>query len=228
MSHTDELSRLLEAERAEHATSVGAGDGWKRLESALAAGTPPAAVSLAPLSLGVPALMKWGVGGGALAVVAGATVLTQVPAEPPRHAPLHAPSAVSVPTARPAPEPQPVATENRTPAPKPLLSANPAERSAAFAEELRLVKLAKSEIDAGRAHLAEVWLDEHARRFPSGVFRAERDALRILVACSAEPTGGAARARDFVRVNPRSPLVDRISRACGLGDAAADEPNIEK
>jgi hypothetical protein len=233
MSAERELSRLFEAERREDAASSDHERGWQRLESTLAAGTPPMAVSLSPLKLGVPAAAKWGAGAGIVALVAGGAMLAPESGEPPRSAP--APT-VSAPVATLEPPPLvPTASPSETSASLPERPApsSSAERDASFGEEVRLIKLAKGEIDGGRPHLAEVWLDEHARRFPNGVFRTERTALGILVACSAHRAHGERGARDFVRTNPRSPLVDRIARACGLGEmpapgASRDESKREK
>jgi len=86
-----------------------------------------------------------------------------------------------------------------------------------FEEELALIKRAKSDLDAGRAASALRHLNEHGARFPRGVFASEREALRILAQCSAGASvQSRAAAERFVRSHPRSPLVDRVSRACGL------------
>ena len=197
-------------------------------KDALASGAAPMAVSLVPLSLGASASLKWGIGGVVVAL-AGAAALTRTPTEPPQLLPARPVMAQPTVVARPEPKTNPPTTSSAPPRTVPTSAASRSERDAAFTEELRLVKLAKGEIDAGRAHLAEVWLAEHAQRFPNGVFRAERDALRILVACAADPAGGERTARHFVTMNPHSPLVDRISRACGLGDGGGpDTSKIDK
>lgn len=227
MTTERDLGRLFAAERSETTSADTAERGLLRLEDALASGALPMGVSLAPLSLGASATLKWSIGAGVIALVAGTAALTQPAAEPPR-APVVSSVATAPAVAAPPPAANPPETRVETPPPAPSSSANHVDRDAAFTEELRLVKLAKGEIDAGRAHLAEVWLTEHARRFPNGVFRTERDALRVLVICAADPTGGGRKARDFVRMNPRSPLVDRITRACLQSEPNAGESKIDK
>jgi len=97
--------------------------------------------------------------------------------------------------------------------PAPLASA-PRET---FDTELRLINAAKTELDAGRPHVAKVWLGEHAARYPAGVFSTDREALRVLADCAErrEP----ARAERFVAAHPTSPLVERLTRACEAPNA---------
>jgi len=52
-----------------------------------------------------------------------------------------------------------------------------------------LIKSAKQELDAGRAHLARVWLDQHARLYPNGVFRTERAELERRLSSGPAPVG---------------------------------------
>jgi hypothetical protein len=231
MTTERDLGRLFDAERGESASAGAEARGLARLDRAIAAGAQPMAVSLAPLSIGVSATLKWGAGAAALALLAGATALSQTPAEPPRA--LRASAVATAPgvAAGPVLETNAPATHVETPptSTPSTPSTRPSSGSdAALTEELRLVKLAKGEIDAGRSHLAEVWLDEHARRFPNGVFRTERDALRILVACAGDTANGQRKALDFVRMNPSSPLVDRIARACRLTEEPLGESKVEK
>ena len=86
----------------------------------------------------------------------------------------------------------------------------------AFDAELVLIKRAKTEFDAGRDPVARAWLSEPARRFPVGVFAAEREALIVLSTCRANPSAGAAGALGFLQRYPQSPLAERIRRSCGL------------
>jgi hypothetical protein len=96
-------------------------------------------------------------------------------------------------------------------------SGRPAAPESTFEEELALIKRAKVDLDSGRSAAALRLLNDHAARFPKGVFASEREALRILAQC-ASGTSASSRsmAERFVRTHPRSPLVDRVSRACGL------------
>jgi len=85
-----------------------------------------------------------------------------------------------------------------------------------FDAELVLIKRAKAEFDRGRDDLARGWLREHAQRFPTGVFAAERDGLLVLSTCRANPTAGQAVAQAFLQRYPQSPLATRIRRSCGF------------
>jgi hypothetical protein len=216
MSSKDDLSLLLEAERAEQADAAGEQRGWSRLEGSLAAGAAPLGVSAAPLSLGVSLGLKWGIGAGALALLAGGVGLASAPPEP--AVPASIPTLMASSVRFEGPEESKLLVPEK-PVEIPLPTDRPHEtnggRASTLTEEVQLMKAAKREIDADRAHLAEVWLEEHARRYPKGVLRTEREALRILVACSGgDPLRGKRAAADFLRANPRSPLVDRLSRAC--------------
>jgi hypothetical protein len=222
MSTERELSRLFQAERGECAAPDAPERGWERLESALVAGMPPMPVSRVPLEFGTSTTVKWGAATGVAVLVAGAAALTRSHGDPVRSTPTSVVAPTVAALEHHAPEPTTSVPAIPEPVPERPAASDTAERNAAFDEELRLIKLAKSEIDAGRAHLAEVWLDEHARRFPNGVFRTERSALGILVECSSDRARGELLGRQFVRANPRSPLVDRIARACDLGESAGE------
>jgi hypothetical protein len=94
-----------------------------------------------------------------------------------------------------------------------------APSASTFDAELSLLRRAKTELDQGRPHLAQVWLGEHAERFHDGVFAAEREALRVLVRCLEHPDGNAALAgAEFLRAHPESPVSARIRRACRTQD----------
>jgi hypothetical protein len=97
----------------------------------------------------------------------------------------------------------------------------PSSTASTFAEEFRLMKAAKQALDAGKLHLVQVWLDEHARLYPQGVFQSERQALEVLLGCQRSPQSGSATARRYVDQHPSSPFIDRIARACQLEGAPA-------
>jgi hypothetical protein len=84
--------------------------------------------------------------------------------------------------------------------------------SPAFDEELRLIRAAKAELNRGMPHLAEAWLDEHARRFSRGVFAVERDGLRVLARCSTRPE--PALSRGFAVEHSGSPMIGQVERRC--------------
>jgi hypothetical protein len=93
-----------------------------------------------------------------------------------------------------------------------------------FDAELKLISLAKAELDAHRPAQARAWLREHAERFPNGVFVTERDALSVLATCEQGPHDPAL-AKAFAARHPSSPLVERVTKACStdlpVGPSAA-------
>jgi hypothetical protein len=82
-------------------------------------------------------------------------------------------------------------------------------------DELHLVRGAQQHLNRGEPAAALSLLAEHARRFPSGVLREEREASRVLALCGMGKREAArALANDFIRLAPRSPFVDRVRDAC--------------
>ena len=222
MNANKELARLFEVESRERAPEGARRDAWQRLEGALAANAPALAVATGPLKVGLSVLGKGFVVTTVTALALGGaswSLATQAPEEAP---PV---TAAAVATPREAPEattaprpnvgkPSPVAPEPRSSNQAPIAKRLP---DSTFDEELRLIQLAKAELDVGQARRAESWLAEHESRFPDGVFAAERGALRVLAGCANLADAGAKRARgtEFARRNPRSPFLDRVLRACG-------------
>ncbi len=242
MSSDDDLERLLAAERGREPPSGAAEAGLERLHSALAAGTPALVVAESLQTLGATTTAKWLVVSGSALVLAGsgtwalsarspdpaAVVTSSASATFPPARAVSGPSAVSAPSASASGARLAVASSEPSAAhtvPRGVVAATPSlapsasTRRAAttFDEELRLIRLAKADLDARRPHLAEVWLAEHASRFPNGVFAEERKALAILIGCESDPAGTRARAQAFMKSHRDSPLVDRVARACGLG-----------
>jgi hypothetical protein len=191
------LSRLLAAERAEAPSAAQTAQGWEGLQSALQADLPALAIAHGPLQLGLSLATKSLLGSGlvAFAVTTGGLGV---------HAALQSPAASTTPAAVVAPA-TPTATipvapalpEVRTLAPELAPVAPPAparprsstESASTFADELRLIKAAKQELDAGRPHLARVWLDQYARLYPSGVFRTERVELERRLSSGSAASG---------------------------------------
>jgi hypothetical protein len=235
MNRHDSLSALFEAERLERPPAESVERGLADLRTSLHADVPPLPVADGPLHFGPSLVLK----SFAFGLVAGSMVGTALALGPfaPVSAPPEPPPAVSPRTAPLPPRPSstaeapvvPPVPEPAEPGPResamarPTVSAPP-EPGSTFAEELRVIGLAKQEYDRGRDHLAEVWLDEHARRFPRGVFGSERDALRVLLGCRNASESSRERARAFVTANPRSALVDRIGRACNLNSEPGASP----
>jgi hypothetical protein len=228
---TIELSRLLAAERATSPPARAAEVGLERLLTALAGQAAPLPVAVGTLKLGGSLVAKW-IGIGFAVGLTGAGAATQVwaPAETPaapsalvlasvpasatplpsalEAAPLWAPSVSAAPESSPR-------SSGAAPAPGPEGAAS---ASPTFDEELRLITRAKQELDTGRPHLAQVWLDEHRQRFPTGVFALDREGLSILARCSQRKN--PALARDFAARHPGSPLVVQLQRKCGALEAA--------
>jgi hypothetical protein len=231
MNGAEELSRLLSAERAEKRPELAADQGLVDLRHAFSTGVPALGVAHGPLKLGLSALVKWGTGSGLLIAALTASGFALRPNAAVRDVNAIAVASASTriaptPLAPPQP-PEPVgSTKPAASSPKATgRSASSPEREApsTFADELRLMKAAKQDLDAGKDHLARVWLAEHARLYPDGVFQSEREALEVLMACRQAPTGREA-ARRYVAQHPRSPLIDRISRACQLDGEPISPP----
>jgi hypothetical protein len=222
MNASKELARLFEVERLERAPEGARREAWQRLEGALAANAPALGVGTGPLKVGLSVLGKGFVVTSVTALALGGVSWSLAP-----HAPEEPPPATyaAVATTRGAPETSPAApasVREPLPAPPKPQSSNQAPiakrlADSTFDEELRLIQLAKTELDVGQARRAESWLAEHESRFPNGVFAAERGALRVLAGCATLADAGAKRARgaEFARQNPRSPFLDRVLRACG-------------
>jgi len=80
--------------------------------------------------------------------------------------------------------------------------------------ETVLLRRAKAALDAGRVAVAEVWLQEHASRFPAGSLSVEREGLKIVVACVEGQPDAQQRAVQFLSQHPGSLLAPRIQRKC--------------
>ena len=219
MSTEQEVQALLRAEQAVRPALAAVEQGWQRLALDLAANVAPAPAPVATGAIKLSAWLvpKWIVLGFAVGV-AGIGASSQMFTAP--AAPLRAPT-VSVVPASPTRAPTALSTApaiapSFAPAARALPSAAKAESALApanFDAELELISLAKSELDAHRPDRASAALREHAARFPSGVFAAERDALQALADCQRGPKSDAV-ARAFAARHPGSPLLDRVSRGC--------------
>jgi TolA-binding protein len=102
--------------------------------------------------------------------------------------------------------------------PKPRLgeSRTPATTNR-LAQEVAILSRASSELHAGRPAAALKALDEHQRKFPSGVLAQERTAARVRALCAMGRTGEAqVEFARLARTSPRSPHVARARKACGF------------
>ena len=232
MSITDEVSKLLQAERKVAAPSAVVERGWQRLARDLAANVAPLPIASGPVKLGLAAFPKWLLAGFTLGLVgAGASASLLAPrvvshsaptvidrGAPVAVAPTSTAEAAKLPAVNPPEPPRSGPEQTRA------WAAPSASTPATFDAELKLISLAKSELDAHRPQQARAWLAEHAARFPHGVFAVERDALRILARCDQGPKSPAL-ARKFAEQHPGSPLVERLERACS--DATvAEKPQL--
>jgi hypothetical protein len=227
MNGMNELSRLLATGRAVTPPPQAAQVGLPRLLGALAMQAAPLPVASGALHLWSLAGKWLGVGFAVgLAAAGTASVLASAISTPlPAAVPTSAVNARSMGTATVAGEAsirsnattiesgkvRPAATPNRSPATSTsAMGTDLAARN--VAEELRLMKRAKQELDARRPHLAKVWLSEHAQRFPKGVFALEREALSILIQCTERPQSELA--SEFEHRHPSSPMVGQLKRQC--------------
>jgi hypothetical protein len=239
MMHAEELSRLFAAERAVLPPPAALEHGLARLLPVVAANVAPPPVAGGVLKLTWTAVSKWILAGFVIGVAgSGAAARVWAPAGAPTStidavaARVAAPGASAVaPSAPVSSLGVPASSAEPSFAPRASLRAatepTPSNEPTRFDAELRLITLAKSELDAGRPHLAQAWLAEHAARFPLGVFAMDREALSVLVGCSERRDEGAA--RRFAASHRGSPMLDRLLRACGAEPNAGsvnEEPTL--
>jgi hypothetical protein len=241
----DDLTRLLNAERAVRAPVGHLERGLSRLLNDVARRVAPLPIATGALNLGWSLVSKWlvvgfvaGLGGAGAVAQMGAPDAVAAPSAPVPVLPANATSPVASEAAADVPGPptppampdSPAATRAAPTTTSPLVE--PAADVTTFDDELRLITAAKKELERRQPHLAKAWLAEHARRFPSGVFAVERDALEALASCAVHRDPALARA--FANLHPRSPLLDRLRRACGTEvpagaqGTARDFPQIDK
>ena len=98
------------------------------------------------------------------------------------------------------------AAANPGPAKTPVLDPEP---------ELRVLREAREDLRAGRPESAFRRLDEYGRQHSVGMLTQEREALSAIALCHWQPGPEAqARASEFLRVSPDSPLAKRVRSAC--------------
>jgi len=229
MSDEAELSRLFTAERAVRMPPELTEQGLARLLPAVAAEAASVPAAAGTLKLAWMAAGKWILAGFVVGLTFSGVAASMGTSEgaPSSAAPSRVDSSRVLTAVVPSPavdEPTPVANGSATSAPAPVpqrrgaaptvVDSGPTVPPARFDAELRLITLAKSELDAGRPHLAQAWLAEHAARFPHGVFAIDRQALAVLIGCSERRDATAA--RDFAARHPASPMLERLRRACGV------------
>ena len=180
----------------------GAGTGEGLAPAATAAKASLAKISAVVVALGVA-------GGGLYLAVRPESSPTKAPVSTPaKPAPLQPAPNDDAPASVPA-VPEPPSVEKRAPA---------AARSAdSLAQEVAILSRAGAELHAGRPTAALTALDEHQRKFPSGVLRQERSAARVQALCALGRTKEARTAFErLARTSPSSPHVVRARKACGF------------
>lgn len=81
--------------------------------------------------------------------------------------------------------------------------------------ELEVLRLARDELRRGQPEEAYQRLVDYARRHGKGMLAQERRALSVIALCQWRPGREAqARAAEFLRDAPESPLADRVHLAC--------------
>lgn len=81
--------------------------------------------------------------------------------------------------------------------------------------ELRTLREARDDLRAGRPASAYRRLEDFSRQNPGGMLAQERSALSAIALCEAQPGRAAeARAAEFLRRSPESPLAARVKSAC--------------
>jgi hypothetical protein len=73
----------------------------------------------------------------------------------------------------------------------------------------------------GDGALARSFIRELDSRYPTTVWREERDAMLVLAGCSLDEADASERARAFLRRRDGSLYVERIVSLCRLGDATS-------
>jgi hypothetical protein len=239
----DKLARALAVERAAAPPPGSAEVGLARVLGSLSAGVAPVPVAAGALQIKSFALAKWvavgfvvGVTGAGVAADASAPPVPAAPSvaarnpKPSRPPGVVAPEALSaLPVLDAAAAPPAVASVSRSAASPPSAAEAPPSAAPTFDAELRLITAAKRELDAGRPHLARVWLDEHRQRYASGTFSLEREGLLTLASCVEAPSTELA--RRFTERYPASPMTAQVLRRCGVQTSAPaqdDFPELGK
>ncbi len=120
------------------------------------------------------------------------------------------PSAISIDALPPAPT-----AARGTVAPASAPAARDEERLDTLEEETRLLVTAARADRSGDPTRALALVEEHARRFPGGQLKDERDVQRIVALCALGQTDEATRrAQRFRASHGSSPLTRRIDQSC--------------
>ena len=102
---------------------------------------------------------------------------------------------------------------------KPVERAHPARKteseiSCTICEERAVLEVARRGLREKQSDLTLNAIDEHQSRFPTGQLAEERESLRVHVLFAIGRVEEAeTRKSDFVRMFPRSPLLESVKRA---------------
>jgi hypothetical protein len=90
----------------------------------------------------------------------------------------------------------------------------PAPASDTLSDEMTLLRSASEALARGDEDAALVPLRTHAKRFPRGSLREERDGLRAIAECTRDQDPSQGAAQRFARQYPNSVLTARVAAAC--------------
>lgn len=175
----------------------------------------PVAGAATKAAAGQASRSLWTVAGAAFVGVGGVVAVGLSSLTPPTKTPVLAP-AVSVTPVSPAVVAAPVVPE-ATPTPTPAVAATPSvlTRRDRLAEEVAILSQAAKDLRAGNAATALSALNEHQKKFPSGLLTLERRAARAEALCSLGRFGEAdSELATLVRTAPQSPLTVRAQQRC--------------
>ncbi len=221
------------------AAGIAAGASTAAATTAGALGAAPVAAAPIAATMGVSLVAKIGLSLVVLAgAVGGVVALTRpsAPSAPADRAPVAIASTIESPRAKvsslatppsldaappvsaaPSATVAPSAPTAAPPSAEPTSSAASSTAADPLASENELIARAQRALASGQAGQALAALDEHARRFPSGMLAPEREAARALALCAAGRTSeGRAAAAPFVKDDADSPIAKRIRSACGM------------
>jgi hypothetical protein len=92
--------------------------------------------------------------------------------------------------------------------------------------ELTVLRQAQEDLRAGLPAQALRRLDEYDRRFGKGALEQERRAIEAIALCQVHPGPAAqAKAGQFLRAAPESPLAERVRSACKKSDEISKQSN---
>lgn len=109
------------------------------------------------------------------------------------------------------------ATKKATKHPSPEAASAPASVAAPLdpGPELQMLRQAREDLQRGQPAVAFGRLSDYDREHGQGVLTQERQALKAIALCRWRPGSEAqARAAQFLRSSPQSPLASRVRSAC--------------